>query len=286
MILRYSFFSFLNFIFAFNLYAHDCIPFSDAKAIIKGFPKEPITVINDDITLEEAYCAQEKVNYLLKKKYNDQIGYKVGFTGKSLQERFKIDTPATGVLYKHMFLANNSTISKDFGYRTFIEPDILVIIKDANIMNAKSDLDLMRGIDSIHPFIEIPALRFKKGENVNGNMLIATNMLATKMIMAEEGIKLKNDKEGVEKFTNLNTILADKNNNIIQSSRTKNLMGNPLNVLRWLIDDFNSKELVLKKGDRISLGSVGKIFPLTNNTYIYYFEGYENEKNIIKLKVN
>ena len=63
-------------------------------------------------------------------------------------------------------------------------------------------------------------------------------------------------------------------------------MGNPLNVLRWLIDDFNSREIVLKKGDRISLGSVGKLFPLTNNTYKYYFEGYENEKNTVKLKVN
>ena len=153
-------------------------------------------------------------------------------------------------------------------------------------MNAKSDLDLMKGIASIHPFIEIPALRFKKGINVNGNMLIATNMLATKMVMAEEGIKFKSNKEGVEKFANLNTILADKNNNIIQSSSTKNLMGNPLNVLRWLIDDFNSREIVLKKGDRISLGSVGKLFPLTNNTYKYYFEGYENEKNTVKLKVN
>ena len=40
------------------------------------------------------------------------------------------------------------------------------------------------------------------------------------------------------------------------------------------------------KGDRISLGSVGKIFPLTKNTYKYYFEGFEDKKNVVNLVVN
>ena len=54
-------------LFHSNLYSHDCIAFSEAKSILNGHPKEVITEINEDITLEEAYCAQEKINYLLKK---------------------------------------------------------------------------------------------------------------------------------------------------------------------------------------------------------------------------
>ena len=46
-------------------------------------------------------------------------------------------------------------------------------------------------------------------------MLVASNMLATKMIMAE-GIKFSEDQKGVEKLANLNTIFLDKDNNIIQ----------------------------------------------------------------------
>ena len=42
----------------------------------------------------------------------------------------------------------------------------------------------------------------------------------------------------------------------------------------------------MKKGDRISLGSVGKLFPLTKNTYTYYFEGYEQEKYKVKITIN
>ena len=37
------------------------------KSILDGFPDKPISVLDNNITLEEAYCAQEKLNYLIKK---------------------------------------------------------------------------------------------------------------------------------------------------------------------------------------------------------------------------
>ena len=54
----------------------------------------------------------------------------------------------------------------------------------------------------------------------------------------------------------------------------------------WLIKELNKKQISLNEGDRISLGSVGEIFPLTKNTYKYYFEGFEDQKNVINLVVN
>ena len=267
-----------------TLKSHDCISFVQAKNILEGFPDKPITEIDTSLSLEEAYCAQEKLNYLIKKKFNDKVGYKVGFTGEALQKRFKINTPAIGTIYEHMFIPNNSEISKEFGYRTMIEPDILVIIKSKEIMKAKTSLEILENISSVHPFIEIPALRFKKDTKVNGNMLVATNMLATYMVMAE-GIKIEATEEGVKKLANIKTVFLDKDNNIVQEASTGNLMDNPLNVLKWLIEYLNNNQLPLKKGDKISLGSVGKLFPLSKNTYQYYFEGFEQSKNIVKVTV-
>ena len=267
-----------------TLKSHDCISFVQAKNILEGFPDKPITEIDTSLSLEEAYCAQEKLNYLIKKKFNDKVGYKVGFTGEALQKRFKINTPAIGTIYEHMFIPNNSEISKEFGYRTMIEPDILVIIKSKEIMKAKTSLEILENISSVHPFIEIPALRFKKDTKVNGNMLVATNMLATYMVMAE-GIKIEATEEGVKKLANIKTVFLDKDNNIVQEASTGNLMDNPLNVLKWLIEYLNNNQLTLKKGDKISLGSVGKLFPLSKNTYKYYFEGFEKSKNIVKVTV-
>jgi 2-keto-4-pentenoate hydratase len=251
-----------------------------AKSIFNGIANKPIIVLNENITLEQAYCGQDKLNFLINKKYNDRIGYKVGFTGAALQKRFNINTPATGVIYEHMFIENNGTIEHDFGYRPFIEPDFLIIIKSSDIMKAKSPLEALKNIKSIHPYIELPALRFQKGRKINGKMMIAANILATKMIMGE-GVKVESNEEFLNKIANIETLFLDHNDNVIQSAKSSNLMGNPINVLMWLIEDFNKRGIVLKENDRISLGSIGKLYPLKEKTkYTYKFLGFEKELSL------
>ena len=128
----------LIYFISFNYsFAHDCLNMDVAKSILENDSQKPLSILNQDVTLEEAYCAQEKLNFLINKKFNDKVGYKVGFTSKDLQKRFNINSPATGVLYKHMFLDNNSYIDHKFAYRPFIEPDILVIIKSSGYNECK-----------------------------------------------------------------------------------------------------------------------------------------------------
>jgi len=253
------------------------------KSIFEGVPNKPILVLHENITIEQAYCGQDKLNYLINKKYNDKIGYKVGFTGKALQKRFNINTPATGVIYKHMFLKSNSNIEHDFGYRPFIEPDFLVIIKSSDIMFSNSPLEALKHLKSIHPYVELPTLRFLKGKKINGKMMIAANILATKMVMGE-GIEVEDTEEFLKKIGNIDTILLDQNDNVIQNAKSSNLMGNPINVLMWLIENFNKRKIKLKENDRISLGSVGKLFPLKEKTkYTYKFKGFKKD---ISLTIN
>jgi len=62
---------------------------------------------------------------------------------------------------------------------------------------------------------------------------------------------------------------------------SSNLMKNPINVLKWLIDDFNEKGIKLKANDRISLGSVGKLFPLqSGKSYIYTYKGFGQSSSV------
>ena len=71
---------------SFNSYSHDCKPFSLVKKIFQTSLKEPISGIDSSIDIEEAYCTQDKLNYLINQKHNDKIGYKVGFTSNAAQE--------------------------------------------------------------------------------------------------------------------------------------------------------------------------------------------------------
>ena len=273
----------LVYFFSLKLFTHECISFIKVKNIFEGHPDKPISVLEEDITLESAYCVQEKLNFLINRKYKDKIGYKVGFTGKASQEMFDIDTPAVGTLYEHMFVENNSNLDYGFGFRPLIEPDLMVIVKSEEIMKATTNMEILEELESIHPYIEIASLRFEKGTKINGNMLIAANMLASKMVIGE-GVEVKANTEFMNKIKGLKSIFKDNKGNIIQESPVSNLMGNPINVMSWLIKHFKEKNISLKKGDKISLGSVGKLYPLQNNiSYTYLLKGFDKD---ISLKIN
>ena len=251
-----------------------CLSENKIIEIINGFPDTPIKGISGDITLDEAYCSQEKYVQALKSINGKVIGYKVGFTGKATQERFKINTPATAVLFEHMFIKNGSSIDKNFGHRTLIEPDLMMIVKNSNIMNAKNPLEASNYISSIHPFMELPALQIAEDEPMTGAVIVAINMVATKMVMGP-GVLMQSTPEFIQSLATMETIFEDEKGNIIQNSPGSSLMGNPMNVVMWLIEDFNKRGITLKAGDRISLGSVGKLFPLKegNKTYTYTLKG-------------
>ena len=251
-----------------------CLSENKIIEIINGFPNTPIKGISGDITLDEAYCSQEKYVQALKSINGKVIGYKVGFTGKATQERFKINTPATAVLFEHMFIKNGSSIDKNFGHRTLIEPDLMMIVKNSNIMNAKNPLEASNYISSIHPFMELPALQIAEDEPMTGAVIVAINMVATKMVMGP-GVLMQSTPEFIQSLAAMETIFEDEKGNIIQNSPGSSLMGNPMNVVMWLIEDFNKRGITLNAGDRISLGSVGKLFPLKegNKTYTYTLKG-------------
>ena len=274
--------------FLINKFSYaECLSDQKIKEIINAAPLAPITGINGDITLEDAYCSQKKYINILKDLNGKPIGYKVGFTGKATQERFKIKTPATAVLFEHMFIKNGSSIDKDFGHRTLIEPDLMMIVKDSGIMNATNVIEASKHISSIHPYMEIPALQIAKGEPITGAVIVAINMVATKMVMGP-GVLMQSNPEFIASLASMETIFQDEMGTIIQKSPGSSLMGNPMNVVLWLIEEFNRKGIILKEGDRLSLGSVGKLFPLkeANKTYTYTLNGISEIPAKVSITVN
>ena len=274
--------------FLINKFSYaECLSDQKIKEIVNAAPLSPITGINGNITLEDAYCSQKKYIDILKSLNGKPIGYKVGFTGKSTQERFKIKTPATAILFEHMFIKNGSSIDKNFGHRTLIEPDLMMIVKDSGIMNATNVIEASKHISSIHPYMEIPALQIAKGEPITGAVIVAINMVATKMVMGP-GILMQSNPEFIESLASMQTVFQDEMGTIIQKSPGSTLMGNPMNVVLWLIEEFNRKGITLKAGDRLSLGSVGKLFPLkeNNKTYTYTLKGISEIAPKVEITIN
>jgi 2-oxo-hept-3-ene-1,7-dioate hydratase len=255
--------------------AHTACLSDDAVAkLVAGYPMTPVTGIPANLSLDDAYCTQAKYVALLGQKMGPPVGYKVGFTGKSTQEQFKIPSPAMGVLFEPMFVPDGGSLQRDFGHRSLIEPDLMVVVKDAGMMDATTELEAAAHLDTVHAYIELPALQFAKDEKFTGTSLVALNLVAAKMVQGP-GLAIQATPEFVQAMADMETVFTDETGAVIQSAPGSNLLGNPLKVVLWLVDELKRQGKTLKAGDRLSLGSVGKLFPLqeSGKTYTYTLQG-------------
>ncbi len=251
-----------------------CLDNPSVAKLVAGYPTTPISGIPSDLSLDDAYCTQAKYVALLRKKMGEPVGYKVGFTSKPTQERFGIPTLATGVLFKPMFIADGGTIEHDFGYRTIIEPDLMVIVKDVSIMTATTELEAAEHLTSVHAFMELAALQFEKEETLTGPGLVAVNIIATRMVMGP-GAPIEATPVFVQAIADMETVFTDEAGTVLQSAPASTLLGNPLRVVLWLVEEFKRRGKTLQAGDRLSLGAIGKLFPLNEGgkTYTYTLKG-------------
>lgn len=257
--------------FSVNAVIAACLTQKVIQPLVAGYPTTPVKGLSEIGNLEEAYCTQKSYVALLLERGGEIAGYKIGFTGKASQARFKMKGPATGVLLDHMFLADNSVVNKHFGYRPLIEPDFMVVINDTAIMQSKSARDTLAFIASVHPLLELPAVQLHPDEAMSGYSMVALNIAATYMVYGE-GIAVQNSDRFFADLGKVQTVFHDESGEQLQTAGSDLLMGHPLNALFWLIDNLRQRGQSLNAGDKISLGATGKLFPISSNAYRYEFK--------------
>ncbi|UAA37686.1 hypothetical protein KIH87_13335 [Paraneptunicella aestuarii] len=252
----------------------NCLKDNEIEHLVSHFPDKPVGNLDEIESLDDAYCIQGKYVQMLSQHLGKEegkiVGYKIGFTGKAGQEKFGISGPAFGVLMEGMFLQNHSEISANFGFRPMIEPDLMVTVKDESIMSATSLMDVAKSLDMIFAFIEMPTIQFPFNKPFDSHQLVALNVAATKMVLGD-GIKVEPTQAFLDKLAQATTEFTDSTGKMIQAAPVKNLMDHPFNAVLWLVNELKRHGKSLQKGDRISLGAVGKLFPLANETRTYNY---------------
>ena len=251
-----------------------CLSDDMVAKLVAGYPTTPVTGIPANLSLDDAYCTQAKYVALLEQTMGPPVGYKVGFTGKATQEQFKIPSPAMGVLFEPMFIPDGGSIKRDFGHRTIIEPDLMVVVKDEGIIDATTELEAAAHLDTVHAYMELAALQFAQDEKFTGASIVALNLVATEMVQGP-GLAVQATPEFVQALADMETVFTDETGEVLQSAPGSGLLGNPLKVVLWLVDEMKRQGKTLKAGDRLSLGAVGKLFPLKDagKTYTYTLKG-------------
>ncbi|MFG6081867.1 2-keto-4-pentenoate hydratase [Paracoccus litorisediminis] len=221
-----------------------------AADILSRTPAAPPAVID----MTDALCAQDKLVALLGKEWGAPAGYKAGLTSKPAQEAFKASGPVRGVLYKDMMLSNGASLPAKFAALPRFEADLILVVADAAINQAKTPAEVLAHLSAIHPFIELPDLVVADPKTLTPATITAINVGARQGVLGK-AIPVRRDEEFLAALAAMQVVVTDASGKELAHAPGAAVLGNPLNSVLWLRDNGVS----FKAGDWVSVGSFGPL---------------------------
>jgi 2-keto-4-pentenoate hydratase len=224
----------------------------------------PAQGYGSSLTMEDAACAREKLVALLVKQHGAPVGYKVGLTNAAAQQRFGVPSPVRGTVYQATIRARGTAgapaeVPAAFAALPNVESDLLVRVRDEGINEAGSDhVAILRHLDQVIPFIEMPDLVLAPGQ-MNGPNLVAINVGARLGVLGEP-IPVQATPDFAARLGSMTVILATEQKELSRAPGTA-LLGHPLNVIPWLVEDLKRDGRRLRAGDIVSLGGFSPALP-------------------------
>ncbi|PHR50627.1 2-keto-4-pentenoate hydratase [Cycloclasticus sp.] len=228
------------------------------------------------LTTETALEIQKHVVYALSENWGGIAGYKAAITNPDIQQKMGIEQPLLGIFLNKMLLESPAVININAATHPFAEADLLVRIKDSAINNAKTDQEILASIDQVIPFIEVPDRLFSTDKPLTADMLMAINTGARYGVMGEP--------IPMELIENLNLcqvgIVYEEDRSHLKTGACSSLMGNPVNVIRWLRDRLLALNYPLKPGAYLSLGSLTSPVPIKKGRLTAIYTGLGNQQHV------
>ena len=250
-----------------------------AQGLLAGRPQPAITGMT---SLADGLCAQNRLVPLLAAHLGRPVGYKVGLTNPTAQQRFGTNHPVTGIIYESTLrTASGGEVPANFGAVPTVEADLLVRVSSEAINDARDHMAVLRSIDQIIPFIEMPDLALSGG--FDGPNLLAINVGARMGVLGTP-IPVVVSEAFAARLGTMSVTLGSDLREISRASGTA-LLGHPLNVLPWLAQDLASRGTRLRVGDIVSLGGFSPAAPVeAGRTYTVRYEGLAAEPVAVSVR--
>jgi 2-keto-4-pentenoate hydratase len=136
---------------------------------------------------------------------------------------------------------------------------MLVRVSDVRINQARTPEDVLRAIDQVIPFIELPDLLVEAPAKLNGAAINAINVGARLGVLGAP-IPVQRSADFSNALRDMQIVIK-VNGAEVDQGRGADVLGHPLNAVIWLAQDLAREGGALKKGDLVSLGSFSKLHP-------------------------
>ncbi|MAK09845.1 MAG: hypothetical protein CML36_05140 [Rhodobacteraceae bacterium] len=203
---------------------------------------------NPNFSLSDAYKTALEIKQIRENKKEKASGIKVGFTNKTIWDKYSVNAPIFGLMYSSTILDNEQLFSPEKFLEPKFEPEIFFRLSKKP-HSEMSDIELMSCCNSFGIGVELVQSIYKgwtftlpdtvAGFGLHGQYKILQEIA----IPSDESVRLKI----INELRNFNLILT-KNNTILEQGNSKNILGeSPLVALRSYVEfcEKNSEWLIL-----------------------------------------
>ena len=222
--------------------------------------KRAIDHIRLQFTPEQADQIQAALIQQLIPHLGQPIGYKAGLTNPLAQEKFNVTQPILGTLLEKMLLKSGATITANFGAIPMFEADLIVKVGSDDISQAKTPEEILSHLEAVIPFLELPDLQYSPEVQLNASLLTIINVGA-RLGVVGEAIPLNQIDNWQTRLSQIQVTIYDETGGRLASGNSKDLLGDPLNVVFWIKNQLDKQGKALKKGDLLSLGTITPLTP-------------------------
>lgn len=241
------------------------------ERITAGYRQQTPIETDAGLTAEAAAEIQGQVVAALRDDYGGIFGYKAGLTSPAARKRFNVDEPILGTLLADMILDNGARVSVAAGVQLLIETDLLVRVADRRINDVATPVQAFDAIDRVAAFVEIPDVIVAPGQPITGPVLTAVNSGARFGVM---GPAVATGELEMSDLTGFTVTLRRNGEAAGPAASGEALMGDPLNVVLWMVEATRRRGITLEAGDWLSLGSLTAPAPArAGDRYRALYEG-------------
>ncbi|MCI1975345.1 MAG: 2-keto-4-pentenoate hydratase [Limosilactobacillus sp.] len=203
-------------------------------------------VVKDD---ETAYAVQDQV---MKLKGVPVGGYKVSLTSKQTQEMFAADSPLYGQQVNRRFLPAPSTVNLSSLMEPLVEVELA--FRATTDLTANDSLEDLLKKTTVAGALEVPDSRFKDWFPSLGKYNVMSDCAVGGLVVYGDefpSTKVFNDVNDVA------TVEAQLflNEQKLDEGSSKEVLGNPLKSLQWLVQKLESQGKQFKEGQLVSSGT-------------------------------
>lgn len=216
-----------------------------------GQPNEPLAmsdwegIVTDDDT---AYAVQDAV---MAKKMGPAAGYKVSLTSEETQKMFDSDSPLYGAQVAERFVPTPCTLDLRHLNEPLVEVEFCFTAKKD--LSADMSLDELLHNCTVAGDMEVPDARFKAWFPTLSKYLVMSDCAVGGYVLygtPVDGAELTVD--GMAKVH----AKAYHDGEFVKEGDSSEVLGNPVNSLKWLVGKLESQGKRFTKGMHVSVGTV------------------------------